>query len=306
MKILITGGAGNLACQLTHALPAKADIVLVDIVGQPTARAREGCRFVPGDLTDAAGLARLFEAEKPDRVIHMASLLSGSTEENRRRGWLVNATASMEILELCLLHGVQRVLFPSSLAVWGGTLPDPLPEDFETWPDGLYGVTKVAVERLGNYYHRRHGLDFRAVRLPIIISPYAAPGAASSYASQAFVRAVRKGRFVFRVRPETAVSMMYVKDCLRALTRLLEADPDRLTRRVYNVQAISPSGEELAATVRRLVPDANISFDPDPAVADLIGSWPAVIEDASARRDWGWKPEWDLDRLGRDMVDRLR
>ncbi len=235
------------------------------------------------------------------RVIHLASLLSGSTEKNRRLGWNINATASLDLLELCLSRRVERVLFPSSLAVWGGKLPDPLPEDFETWPDGLYGVTKVAVERLGHYYHRAHGLDFRGVRLPVIVSPHAPDGAASAYASHAFRAALRGEAYRFKVRPETQVSMMYVKDCLRVLAGLLGADPARLTRRVYNVHALSPTALELAEAVRARVPGADVGFAPEAAVADLIDSWPAVIGDASARRDWAWRPAWSLEALASDF-----
>lgn len=305
MKILITGGAGNLACQLTHEIPPEDEVVLTDVSVRPVASVRRGCRFTRVDITDTAALGELFERERPDRVIHLASLLSGSTEKNRRLGWTVNATASFELFELSLKYGVGRVLFPSSLAVWGGTLPDPLPEAFETWPEGLYGVTKVAVERLGHYYFRRHGLDFRCVRLPIIISSHAPAGAASAYASHAFIKAAREGRFVFRVRPETVASMMYVRDCLRALLGLLNADPSVLSRRVYNVHAISPSGADLAEAVRSAVPDAHLSFEPDPDVASLIDSWPAVIRDESARRDWGWAPAWNLERLSRDILKNL-
>jgi threonine 3-dehydrogenase len=301
MNILITGGAGNLACQLTHELPADARITLADIAPAPIAPVRAGCRFVRTDLTDPEALDALFREAAPQRVIHLASLLSGSTEKNRRLGWTVNATASLDLLERCLAHRVERVLFPSSLAVWGGKLPDPLPEDYETWPEGLYGVTKVAVERLGHYYHRAHGLDFRGIRLPVIVSPHAPDGAASAYASHAFRAALRGEAYRFKVRPDTRVSMMYVKDCLRALAGLLAADPARLTRRVYNVHAISPSARELAEAVRERVPGADIGFAPEAAVADLIDSWPAVIGDGSARRDWDWRPAWDLPALAADF-----
>jgi len=306
MKILITGGAGNLACQLTHLLPPEAELLLMDIAEKPVAPVRSDIRFIQGDLTDTTAMESLFQLEKPDQVIHLASLLSGSTEENRPLGWKINATAGFELLDLCLRHQVKRVLFPSSLAVWGGSLPDPLPENHETWPDGLYGVTKVAVERLGHYYFRKHGLDFRAVRLPIIISPYAPQGAASAYASHAFVQGVQEGRFRFKVTPETRVSMMYVKDALRVLTGLLNADPARLSRRVYNVQAISPNGQELAEAVRLRLPNADIDFDPDPEVAALIDSWPGVIKDAASTLDWDWTPKWTLDRLADDMVESLQ
>ncbi len=306
MKTLITGGAGNLACQFTHLLPAEEEVLLVDIAKAPVAPVREGTRFLQGDLCDRKQLEELFAEERPTRVLHLASLLSGSTEQNRELGWRINATAGFDVLELSLKYAVDRVLFPSSLAVWGGELPDPMPEDQETWPDGLYGVTKVAVERLGHYYHAKHGLDFRSLRLPIIISPYAPQGAASAYASHAFVECAQGRPFRFKVRPDTRVSMMYVKDALRAFSMLLDADPARLSRRVYNLQAIAPDGTELLTCVKNLLPEADIAFEPDPVVAELINSWPGVIGDESARQDWAWQEAWDLDTLATDILQELR
>lgn len=305
-RILITGGAGNLACQLTYHLPVDAEIVLQDIAPAPISEPREGCSFVQADLSDRAAMDAIFNDLQPTAVIHLASLLSGSTEQNRPLGWAINATAGFDILERCLTSEVERVLFPSSLAVWGGTLPDPLPEDYETWPEGLYGVTKVAVERLGHYYHAKHGLDFRGVRLPVIVSPFAPAGASSAYASHAFVAAAKEGSFRFKVAPETRVSMMYVQDCLRALTGLLTADPNSLSRRVYNLHAINPSAEELAEAVRVRFPQADIGFDIDEGVSALINSWPGVIGDEHARLDWGWESRYDLAAMADHITETVK
>ena len=192
---LITGGAGNLACQLSFDLIRQGDrVVLFDIAEQPAARVAEGCQYVRGDLTQREDLRSVLKQHKPDSVLHLASLLSGSSEQDRQWAWRVNLDGTFGLFETALQTDVEQVFFTSSLATYGGRLPDPLPEDFPQWPRGLYGATKVACERLGVYYHEQHGIDFRCLRLPIVTSQFAPPGAASSYASQAFVQAVRVAR----------------------------------------------------------------------------------------------------------------
>jgi threonine 3-dehydrogenase len=220
--------------------------------------------------------------------------------------WKVNMDGSFLLFEAAVAAGVGRLLFPSTLATYGGKLPDPLPEDTPQWPQGLYGMTKVAVERLGVYYHHRFGLDFRGLRLPVIVSPYAPAGAASAYASHAFVQAFQKGAYTFQIRPQTAVSTMYVQDAIRAMVALLRAPAGQLGRRVYNIHALSPTAQEIADAVVGRLPQARLTFHPQPDVVNLIESWPKIIVDTSARQDWAWQPQYDLSRLADDMVLQLR
>src|SRR5262249_18141353 len=196
---LITGGAGNLACQLSFALPDADRILLFDLAAKPVAAVAPKCTYICGDLTRPEDLPRLLCDFRPDRVLHLASLLSGSCEQDRQRGWQVNVDGGFALFEAALQAGVRQLFFPSSLAAYGAPLPDPLPEEFPQWPTGLYGVTKVACERLGVYYHAKHSFDFRCLRLPAVISRFAPPGAASGYSSRAFIDAVTHGSFVFKV-----------------------------------------------------------------------------------------------------------
>jgi threonine 3-dehydrogenase len=160
----------------------------------------------------------------------------------------------------------------------------------------------VACERLGVYYHRRHGLDFRCVRLPIIISPYAPSGAASAFASQAFLEASRCGEFTFQVRPETRLALICFNDAVRAMASLLLARAERLTQRVYNIHGLTATPREIADAVCRRLPAAEMRFEPDPVVADLLASWPGAIDDSRARADWDWKAEFDLERTADAML----
>ncbi|MBL8793221.1 MAG: NAD-dependent epimerase/dehydratase family protein [Planctomycetia bacterium] len=304
---LITGGAGNLACQLTHLLAGPGvRLVLFDRADRPVADTAAGCIYVQGDLSQPADIQRIVAEQRPQIVLHLGSLLSGSCEADRQRAWQVNADGGFHVFEAAVAHGVRTLFFPSSLAAYGSPLPDPLPEDFPQWPTGLYGVTKVACERLGIYYHAKHGLDFRCLRLPAVISRFAPRGAASAYSSLAFVDGVQQGSYIFKVNPGTRVSTVYVKDALRAMVELVRAPADRLTRRVYNIHALALSAGEVAEAVRQRWPNADLRFEPDPQVAALIESWPARIVDDSARRDWHWQPSYDLPKLADDMIQELR
>jgi threonine 3-dehydrogenase len=304
---LITGGAGNLACQLTFELADPATrILLFDRAERPVAAVAPGSHYVRGDLTHADEVRALFREHRPDTVLHLASLLSGASEENRPLAWQVNADGCFTILEEALATGVRRMFFASSLASYGSPLPDPLPEDYPQWPTGLYGVTKVACERLGAYYHARHGLDFRGLRLPMVLSRHAPPGAASAYASRAFVEAVESRRFVFRVRPSTRVSAVYVRDVLHGMKALLQAPANRLTRRVYNIFALAPTAQEIADAIAARIKDVDLRFEPDPKLITLVESWPAGIVDESARRDWDWQPSYELPRLADDFLKELQ
>jgi threonine 3-dehydrogenase len=298
---LITGAAGNLARGLIPLLAKKFDrLVLFDqeLPRYVSAPADFRC----GDLRDSAHIEELFAADRPDAIVHLASLLSGSSERDRVCAWQVNATGTFFLLEAALRHGARKFLFTSTVAAFGSQVPDPLTDDAPQWPDGLYGVTKVTCERLGVYYHRRHGLDFRCLRVPIILSPFAPRGAASAVASQAFLESARRGQFTFPTRPDTRLALIYFDDALRAMASLLLAPGERLTQRVYNIHGMSATPREIAHAIQARIPAADLQFDPDPAVADLLASWPGAIDDSRARTDWGWRPQFDLERAADKML----
>ena len=188
-RYLITGAAGNLARQLMDELIGRGKHTFgIDLVPAPTGQQGNWRQM---DITDRESLAGLLAEFQPECILHMASLLSMSSAADPPRAWEVNASAAVALMELAVEHGVQRFFFPSTSATYGGALPDPLPEDHPQWPDNIYGATKVAVERVGTYFALSRGLDFRSVRLPIVVSPFAPPAAVSAYASQVFAAAAR-------------------------------------------------------------------------------------------------------------------
>jgi len=300
---LITGGAGNLARQLAAELAGAGHrVVLVDL---PPSVPDLPFEYHAADISDRERLELILAEVQPNRVIHFASLLSGGSEDDRDRAWRVNVDGAFGLFEASLATGVGSIFFPSSVAAYGSPLPETVPPDQPQWPSGLYGVTKACVERLGVYYHRRFGLDFRCLRLPVVVSRFAPPGAASAYASRCFVEAASSGSYTFRVRPETRPSLIYVKDVLRAVQQLIDAPDERLTRRVYNLQALSPTADEIRVAITDRIPDAELDFDPDPEVTQLIESWPVRFDDAAARTDWGWSPHFELDSLADDFLGEL-
>ena len=303
---LVTGGAGNLACQLTWPLAERFDrVVLVDVAARPVGPIAPAAVFERGDLLDGAGLDAVFARHAPAAVIHLASLLSGSCEQDRGRAWSVNMDATFGLFEAVLRHGRPTLLFASSVATFGGPAPAVLVDETPQWPATLYGVTKLAVERLGHYYHAKHALDFRCLRLPTTVSRHAPPGAASAVASRVFVETARTGRFTCTARPDTRLALIYVRDVLRACLGLLAADDSWLSRRVYNIAGFTATPADLAAAIRHRLPEAVIDFAPDDAVDRVLAGWPGEIDDATARRDWHWRPEWDLERMADDFLAAL-
>lgn len=301
-RYLVTGAAGNLARLLVERLLAAGkEVTALD--REPAAIA--GGRFERADVTDGARLTALVGEVRPDCILHMASLLTLSSEADPAAAWRVNATASFELLRAAADHGVSRFFFPSTIATYAGSLPDPLPEDFPQWPVTIYGVTKVAVERMGAYLWRTAGLDFRAVRLPVVVSPFAPPGAVSAYPSHGFTAAQRGEPFVYPAPPGLRVSSIYVIDVIEGILRLVDADPERLSRRVYNLHAFAPSTQDMAGAASRLAPGFRYRFEPRGDVMAMLGGMPSVLVDASARRDWGWNPRFDLAAAAGDVA-RLR
>lgn len=304
---LITGGAGNLARQLSWALSSQYErIILFDVADAPKEGVPANAEFERGDLLDVKYLDELFSKVKPSAVVHLASLLSGSCEQDRSLGWRVNLDGSFALLETALRHNRPTVLFASSLAAFGGDLPEVLTDETPQWPDSLYGVTKMAVERLGVYYHRQHGLDFRCLRLPVTVSRHAPAGAVSAMASHAFIEAARNGQFIFRCNPETGFALVYVSDVLRAFAGLLAAPVTQLSRRVFNIAAMTVTAQEIATSIERRLPGVTLRFEPDETVVKLLASWPVEIDDRAARTDWNWLPEYDLDRTADEFLAKLK
>jgi threonine 3-dehydrogenase len=307
-NILITGGSGNLGSRLTIPLVQRGDrIVLFDV--RSTRRPEPEFREVPtiiGDLADRDAVLRAVQSQRIQSIFHLGAVLSSAAEESPHDAWQANMNGMVNVLEAARLGGAEKVIFSSTVATYGKAVESPLLDDSPQWPISLYGVTKVAGERLGVYYHSRFGLDFRGVRLPAVIAARGAGGGASAYCSACFEQSVGHGKYQFFVRPATRAPMLYIADAVRALIELHDAPQEQLRRRVYNISGIHPSAEQLAMVIQERVPDARITYDPDPLRTAIVESWPQDINDDAARADWKWRSRWSLDQIADDVIRELR
>jgi threonine 3-dehydrogenase len=312
MKILLTGAGGQIGHDLIGALAAGGhDVISTDLAPRPPSHAHaQSSSWQRLDVTDAAATQAMFEKLKPELVFHLAAILSASGEKNPRLAYDVNQTGTWNVLEACRIASVKRLVFTSSIAVFGpppsGPLPDPTPDDVALHPTTMYGVTKVAGELLCAYYTRKHDVDCRGVRFPGLISAAMPGGGSSDYALFMYVDAVRKGGYDAFARPDTRIPLMYMPDGVRALLEIAMADRAKLSRSIYNIAAFSPRADEIAASVQTVLPGAKFTFHPDPARQAILDSWPRSLDDSAARRDWGWKPRYDLDGMTHDLIPKIR
>jgi len=310
-EILVTGATGQIGSELTIELRKKYGTNHVVAAGhkkEPGRKLLESGPYESVDVTDRESLQKTVQKHGIDTVYHLAAILSATGEENPQLAWHVNMDGLYNVLEAARDNRMNRVFWPSSIAVFGPEAPRvSTPQNTILIPATMYGITKVAGELLCNYYFTRFGLDVRSVRYPGIISAETLPGGGTTdYAVEIFYEAIKKKRYTCFVREDTVLPMMYMPDCIEASTSLMEADPSRIKCRTsYNVGAISFSAGELAAEIRKYIPEFQCDYKPDfrQKIAD---SWPMSIDDSVARKEWGWKPTYDLGSMTRDMLEKLK
>jgi nucleoside-diphosphate-sugar epimerase len=238
-------------------------------------------------------------------VYHLASVLSGTGEGDPSHAWFTNVSSLKNVLDLAVEQKIERVFWPSSIAVFGPTTPrEQTPQHTVLEPTTMYGVTKLTGESLCHYYFGRYGVDVRSLRYPGLVTYRAfSGGGTTDYSVEMFLEAKARRSYRCFVRSDTALPLMYMDDAIRATIELMESKPDQLTVRTsYNLTALSFTAGELAAEITRRIPGFRCTFEPDfrQAIAD---SWPRSIDDSVARRDWGWVPHYDLLRLVTTMLE---
>lgn len=295
----VTGGAGFLGRALVGALRERGDEILVfDAVP-------EGIGSVRGDLAVWTDVLNAVAAFRPARIFHCGALLSAIAEADVLRAIRTNADGTFNVLEAARLFGVEQVVFTSTIATYGEGAGDPVAEGAPQRPETIYGVTKVYGERLGEYYARRYGLDFRGVRLPSVVGPGRGSTGVSAYSSLMIEEPARGRPYAVPLEERSAMPILYVDDAVRALLELADA-PGPLPRRVYNIAGISPTAGEIADAVRRRIPEARITFRPDAAAQAVVDSWPVALEDGPAQAEWGWKLGLELDPLVERFVQSVQ
>ncbi len=307
-RILVTGALGQIGSELVPALRRRHGVehVVASDIRMPTGGTADG-PFEYLDCTHLRQMESVVGHHRIDTIYHLAAVLSAVAEERPRTAWDVNMGGSYRVLEVARQRGC-AVFHPSSIGAFGPSTPkDETPQDTVQRPTTMYGITKVAGELLCDYYASRFGLDTRGLRLPGLISAVAPPGGGTTdYAVETFSHAVRHRRYTCYLRADTQLDMMYMPDAVRAMIEVMETDPNRLRHRnAFNVTAMSITPSELAAEIRRHVPDFVIDYRVDPIRQAIADSWPRSIDDEAARSEWGWQPRYDLAATTTDMLALL-
>jgi len=309
-NILVTGSVGQIGSELTMVLREKYGNDNVVACGRKTKPSDELLNSGPFeylDITDRNSVEGVVKKYDIDTIYNMAAILSAVGEEKPLLCWNVNINGMYNILEIAREYEMTRIFVPSSIAAFGPETPRKnTPQETVLKPKTMYGVTKVAGELLGDYYFKRFSLDIRGVRYPGIISSETLPGGGTTdYAVAIFYEAIRNKKYTCFVKEDTTLPMMYMPDCIKGTIDLMEADISKLKHHCdFNMASMSFSAGELAAEIKKHIPGFKVEYKPDfrQAIAD---SWPQSIDDTAARKEWGWKPSYNLASMTKDMLEKL-
>ena len=309
-KVLVTGAVGQIGSELTMALREKHGNENVVAAGHRTAPSptlRDSGPFEYLDVAKKETLDAVVEKYQIDTIYHLAAILSAVGGQKPQLCWDVNINGLYNVLEAAREREMTRIFCPSSIAVFGcDTPPDNTPQETVLSPATMYGVTKVSGELLCNYYFQRFGVDVRGVRYPGLISSETLPGGGTTdYAVAIYYQAIAEKRYTCFLREDTVLPMMYMPDAIKATIDLMEADLAQLKHHAdFNLAAMSFSAGELAAEIKKHIPEFEVEYEPDfrQAIAD---TWPRSIDDSTAREEWGWQPSYDLSAMTVDMLEKL-
>ena len=309
-RILIIGASGQIGNELTMYLRnmySNQNVIASDI-REPSSIVMESGPFEILDAMDYPAIEKIVTNYNITDVYLMAAMLSATAEKHPIKGWDLNMTSLFNVLNLAKDKKIEKVFWPSSIAVFGPTTPKTnTPQHTIMEPATVYGISKQTGERWCEYYHMRYGVDVRSIRYPGLISYKTPPGGGTTdYAIEIFHKALKDKKYTCFLTAQTALTMMFMDDAINATVNIMLAPPQKIKiRNAYNLAALSFNPQELAASIQKHIPDFTINYKPDfrQAIAD---SWPASIDDAVARKDWGWQHTIDLDKMTKVMIDNLK
>jgi nucleoside-diphosphate-sugar epimerase len=308
-KILVIGASGQIGVELTLALRkiyGNSSVVASDLREENDLLKGTG-PYVSLDIMNKEMLHVQVIRQNITQVYLLAAILSATGEKNPNLAWNLNMQGLLNVLDIAKEEHLHKVYWPSSIAVFGPTSPRVnCPQQTIIEPTTVYGISKYAGEFWCNYYQHRYGVDVRSIRYPGLISYKSAPGGGTTdYAIEIFQEALEEKKYECFLGKDTYLPMMYMPDAIRGTIELMEAPAEKISVHTsYNLSSMSFSPEQLAAEIKKFIPEFNISYKPDyrQAIAD---SWPQSIDDSTARNDWGWKPEYDLKKMTKDMIENL-
>lgn len=306
--ILVTGAKGQIGSELVLALRKiyGEDQVIASDISAPAADKDFG-RFELLDVTDKNRTHEVLSNNKVTQIYHLAALLSGTSEKNPPLAWKINMDGLFNILDNALDKNISKVFWPSSIAVFGPNSPKQnTPQYCGMDPTSVYGISKLAGEGWCRYYNIKKNMDIRSVRYPGLISyKTKAGGGTTDYAVDIYFEAKEQGKYTCFLKEDTYLPMMYMPDAIRGTIELMEAPKDAINiKDSYNLSAMSFSPKEVAASIQKEIPNFSIDYVPDfrQAIAD---SWPQSIDASFAANEWNWKPEFDLDKMTKDMLANI-
>jgi nucleoside-diphosphate-sugar epimerase len=308
-KILVIGASGQIGVELTLALRkiyGAANVVASDLREENELLKGTG-PYVSMDVMNKEMLHVQVIRQNITQIYLLAAILSATGEKNPNLAWHLNMQGLLNVLDIAREEKLQKVYWPSSIAVFGPTSPKQLcPQQTVIEPITVYGISKYAGEFWCNYYHQRYGVDVRSIRYPGLISYKSAPGGGTTdYAVEIYSEALAEKKYQCFLKEDTFLPMMYMPDAIRATMELMHAPVEDITVRTsYNISGMSFSPKEIAASIQKHIPEFTLSCVPDYR-QKIANSWPESIDDSVATKDWGWKPAYDLDKMTTDMLENL-
>ena len=307
--ILITGALGQIGSELAEKLKTihgKNNVIISDI-RDPKDVDYDGIYEVI-DVMDVDRIKEVIAKHNIKTVYHLAALLSGTAEKNPMFGWKLNMDTLLTFLELAKDKVIDKIFWPSSIGVFGPDTPkDNTPQNTIQTPSTVYGISKLSGEYWCKWYQQNHNVDVRSVRFPGLISwKTPAGGGTTDYAVDIYYKAIEDGKYTSFLKEGTYLPMLYMDDAINAIVELMSADPKQLGEfKSYNLGGLSFAPEDLAAEIKKHIPDFKLNYEPDfrQAIAD---SWPSSIDDSVAKADWGYQPKFDIDKMTTTMLDNLK
>jgi nucleoside-diphosphate-sugar epimerase len=308
-KILVIGASGQIGVELTLALRkiyGNANVVASDLREENDLLKGTG-PSVSLDVMNKEMLHVQVIRQNITQIYLLAAILSATGEKNPNLAWSLNMQSLLNVLDISREEQIHKVYWPSSIAVFGPTSPKQnCPQQTVIEPITVYGISKYAGEFWCNYYHRRWGVDVRSIRYPGLISYKSSPGGGTTdYAVEIFLEALEEKKYECFLKEDTYLPMMYMPDAIKATLELMEAPESKIkVRTSYNISGMSFSPAEIAAEIKKHIPEFSITYKPDYR-QQIADSWPQSIDDSVAREDWGWKEDFDLCKMTKDMFDNL-